>query len=110
MHLLGALGIESVLAHRTALVNRLLPHAATEAEALKRVSVPRLFLLDGCVIAVPLGPLSSRLRINSPGSKFLALLAPHRSCAVEMTHLFYWGIEGIVVIDENWKSNSPKRS
>jgi DNA-binding NarL/FixJ family response regulator len=107
-HLLGALGIESVLSYRTPLVHRLLPHAATEAEALKRANVPRLFLLDGCSIAVPLGPLSSRLRINSPGSKFLALLAPHRSCAAEVTRLFYWGIEGMVVIDENWKSELPK--
>jgi len=25
-----------------------------------------------------------------------------------MTHLFYWGIEGMVIIDENWKSELPK--
>jgi hypothetical protein len=78
-HLLGVLDIESALSVQPALVNRLLPHAAGEGEALKRPNLPRLFLLDGCSLTLELGPLSGRLRANSPGSKFLALLAPDRS-------------------------------
>jgi len=47
-HHLGALDIEKALSVQEVLVKRLLPHAATEAEALKRSNCPRLFLLDGC--------------------------------------------------------------
>lgn len=107
-HLLGALGIESVLSIQRALVDRLLPHASNEAEALKHPNFPRLFLLDGCSITLPLGPLSSRLRANSPGSKFLALLAPDRSGEAEMIRLIHWGIDGMLVLDEDWKSSLPK--
>ena len=106
-HLLGVLDIESVLSVESALVNRLLAHAASEAEALKQPNIPRLFLLDGCSLGFPLGPLSARLRANSPGSKFVALLSPDRSEA-EMIRLFHWGIDGMVVLDENWKSALPK--
>src|SRR5260370_20421291 len=91
-HLLGVAGIESALCAQACLANRLLPHAANEAEALNRVNFPRLFLLDGCSITFPLGPLSSRLRANSPGSRFLALLAPDRSGEAEMLQLFHWAL------------------
>jgi DNA-binding NarL/FixJ family response regulator len=84
-----------------------LPHAASEADALKQPNVPRLFLLDGCSLASPLGPLSSRLRANSPGSKFLVLLAPDRSGKAELLRLFHWGVEGMLVLDEDWKSQLP---
>src|ERR1700739_1465824 len=52
-HLLGVLAIESVLSVESALVNRLLAHAASEAEALKHPNIPRLFLLDGCSLGFP---------------------------------------------------------
>jgi hypothetical protein len=77
-HLLGARDIERALSVQEVLVHHLLPHAASEAETLKRPNCPRLFLLDGCAMNLPLGPLSGRLRANSPGSKFLALLPPDR--------------------------------
>jgi DNA-binding NarL/FixJ family response regulator len=107
-HLLGVLDIESALSVQPALVNRLLPHAAGEGEALKRPNLPRLFLLDGCSLTLELGPLSGRLRANSPGSKFLALLAPDRSSEAEMTGLFHWGIDGMLVVDKEWKTEVPK--
>jgi hypothetical protein len=88
-HLLGVLDIENVLSAQPAFAASLCPHASSEAEALKRSDFPRLFLLDACSLTFPLGPLSSRLRANAPGSKFLALLAPDRSGEAEMirTHL-----------------------
>jgi DNA-binding NarL/FixJ family response regulator len=52
--------------------------------------------------------LSSRLRANAPGSKFLALLAPERNGEAEMIRLFYWGIDGMLVLNETWKSELPK--
>ena len=107
-HLLGILDIERVLSAQPAFRTRLCPHANTEAEALGAPNFPRLFLLDGCSIIAPLGPLSSRLRANSPGSKFLALLAPDRNSEAEMIRLFHWGIDGMLVLDEDWKSELPK--
>jgi PAS domain S-box-containing protein len=107
-HLLGVLDIESALSIQPALVDRLLPHAASEADALKGPNFPRLFLLDGCSLTLPLGPLSGRLRANSPGSKILALLDPDRSGEAEMRSLFYWGIDGMLVLDEEWKTELAK--
>src|SRR5882724_9083347 len=107
-HHLGALDIEKALSVQELLVKRLLPHAASEAEMLKRSNCPRLFLLDGCSLNLPLGPLSSRLRANSPGSKFLALLPPDRSGESEMMLLFYWGIDGFVTLNKKWKTELPK--
>jgi DNA-binding NarL/FixJ family response regulator len=107
-HLLGVLDIERALSVQPALVDRLLPHAASEADALKRPNNPRLFLLDGCSLAFPLGPLCGRLRANSPGSKFLTLLAPDRSGEAEMIRLFHWGIDGMLVLDKKWKTELPK--
>jgi len=52
--------------------------------------------------------MSSRLRANSPGSKFLALLPPHRSGESEMMPLFHWGIDGFVTLHPNWKTELPK--
>jgi len=43
-HHLGALDIEKALSVQELLVKRLLPHAASEAETLKRSNCPRLFL------------------------------------------------------------------
>jgi len=75
-HVLGALDIERALSAQKVLVKHLLPSATNEAETLKRPDCPRLFLLDGCSMKLPLGPLSDRLRANSPGSKLPALLPP----------------------------------
>lgn len=107
-HLLGALDIEKTLSVQEVLANLLLPHAAIEAETLKRPNCPRLFLLDGCSMNLALGPLSSRLRANSPGSKFLALLPPDRSGESKMLLLFHWGIDGFVTLHEKWKTELPK--
>ena len=58
-HLLGALDIEKALSVQESLASLLLPHAESEADTLKRPNCPRLFLLDGCSINLPLGPLST---------------------------------------------------
>ena len=107
-HHLGARDIEEALSVQEALFKRLLPHAATEADALRRLNCPRLFLLDGCSLNLSLGPLSSRLRGNSPGSRFLALLPPPRNSESEMMLLFHWGIDGFVTLHEKWKRELPK--
>src|ERR1700688_4813159 len=105
---LGALDIEKALSVEAALGKRLLPHAASEADTLERPNCPRLFLLDGCSLNLALGPLSGRLRANSPGSKFLALLAPDKSTESEMMLLFYWGIDGFVTLHKKWKMELRK--
>ena len=107
-HVLGALDIERALSVKRVLVKDLLPYATSEAETLKRPDCPRLFLLDGCSMKLPLGPLSGRLRANSPGSKFLALLPPDRSDESEMMLLFHWGIDGFVTLHKKWKTELPK--
>src|SRR5260370_38732539 len=107
-HLLGAVEIEQALSVQEVCVKLLLPHAASEDEILKRPNCPRLFLLDGCSLKLPLGPLSSRLRANSPSSKFLALLPPERSEESEMMLLFQWGIDGFVTLHKKWKTELPK--
>lgn len=107
-HLLGVRDIENALSVHPALVKRLLPHAAGETDALKGVNSARLFLLDGCSLTIPLGPLSGRLRANWPGSKFLALLPPDRCSDGEMMLLFYWGIDGFMILHKKWKTELPK--
>jgi two-component system, NarL family, response regulator DevR len=107
-HLLGAHDIEQALSVHAVLVKLLLPHAASEAETLKRPNCPRLFLLDGCSLKLPLGPLSGRLRTHSPGSKFLVLLPPERSGESEMMLLFHWGIDGFLTLHKKWKTELPK--
>jgi DNA-binding NarL/FixJ family response regulator len=107
-HRLGVLDIENALSIEPTLVERLLPHAASEVDALKRPALPRLFLLDGCSLTSPLGPLSGRLRANSPGSKFVVLLAPERNALAEMVRLLHWGIDGILELDEKWQTELQK--
>lgn len=107
-HPLGVCEIESALSVQKSLVKLLLPHAKNEADALKRPNFPRLFLLDGCSLNFPLGPLSSRLRSNSPGSKFLALLPPDRSSEGELLLLFHWGLDGFVTFRDGWSTELPK--
>jgi hypothetical protein len=101
-HLLGVRDMTGGLSSQPALVDRMLPYAVSEADAVKCSHLPRLFLLDGCSLAGPLGPSSGRLRRDSPGSKFLALLAPERTDIDEMIRLFYWSIDAVVVLDEDW--------
>ena len=107
-HPLGVQDIESALFVQPHLAHRLMSHAASEAEALQLPALPRLFLLDGCSLNCPLGPLTGRLRANSPGSRFLALLAPERGDVAEMIRLFHWGIDGMVVLDKQWQTELPK--
>lgn len=106
-HFLGVLEIQNLLSAQPAFAARLCPHAHSEADALKHPNFPRLFLLDACSLIFPLGPFSSRLRAHSPGSKFLTLLPPERSSEAEMICLFHWGIDGLFVLDERWKSKLP---
>lgn len=107
-HHLGALDIEKALCVQEGLVKLLLPHATSEAQALKRPNCPRLFLLDGCSLNLALGPLSGRLRASSPGSKFLILLPPDKSTESEMILLFYWGVDGFVTLHKKWKTELRK--
>jgi DNA-binding CsgD family transcriptional regulator len=106
-HLLGARDIEQALSVQEVLGKLLLPYAASEAETLQLQNCPRLFLLDGCSLNLALGPISSRLRVHSPGSKFLALLPPHRSGEREVMALFHWGIDGFVTLHQTWKAELP---
>ena len=80
-HLLRVRDITDALSGQPALVDRMLPYAVSEA----------LFLLEDCSLAAPLGALSGRLRRDSPGSKFLALLAPQRNDIDEMTPVVSFG-------------------
>lgn len=109
-HFFGVRDTTGALSSQSALVDRVLPYAVSEADAVKCSHFPRMFLLDGCSLAGPLGPLSGRLRRDSPGSKFLALVAPERSDIDEMIRLFRWGIDGVVVLDEDWRPELPKAS
>jgi len=106
-HLLAARDIERALSAQEVLGKLLLPHAASEADTLRLPDCPRLFLLDGCSLNPALGPISSRLRVNSPGSKSLALLPPHRSGEDEIMSLFDWGIDGFVTLHQTWKTELP---
>jgi len=106
-HLLAARDIEQALSVQEVLGKLLLPHAASEAETHRIPNCPRLFLLDGCSLNLALGPISSRLRVNSPGSKFLALLPPHRSGEHQIMSLFDWGIDGFVTLHQTWKTELP---
>jgi two-component system, NarL family, response regulator DevR len=85
-----------------------LPSAADEAEAASRVGVPRLFLLDACSLRTDLGPLAQRCRAASPGSKFIALLAPESANFAQELRLFYWGIDGFVKLDRTWQTELPE--
>ena len=64
-------------------------------------SVQRAFRLLGSQIHInyPLGPLSNRLRENSPGSKSLALLAPDRIGEDEIIRLFHWVLTAYALLD-----------
>lgn len=106
-HPLLTLAVEKVLARARELKVPILPPASTEAEALMQRGCPRLFLLDACTLRVDLGPLASRCRGNSPGSKFLALLPPANAPSAEKTRLFYWGIDGFVELNKSWKTELP---
>ncbi len=85
-----------------------LPSALNEEEAALRANLPRLFLLDACSLQTDLGPLVERCRISSPGSKFLTLLPPSDSSYADEIRLFYWGIDGFVVLSETWKTELPQ--
>lgn len=87
---------------------RILPAAATEAQAMSYGTSPRLFLLDGCSLRTDLGRMAQRCRARAPGSKFLALLPAENSSEQEMLRLFFWGIDGFVVLEKTWQSELPQ--
>lgn len=78
--------------------------ALTEAEAISQAPPPRLFVFDACSLHADLGPLAGRCRANSPGSKFLALLAPGNGSCADKLRLFYWGIDGFVELHKFWQT------
>jgi DNA-binding NarL/FixJ family response regulator len=100
--------VEKVLAHLRDLHVQVLPPAANEAEAITACSPTRLFILDGCSLRTNLGLLAARLRADSPGSKFLALLPPGDETCSEEIRLFYWGIDGFVCLQKTWLNELPR--
>jgi len=86
-----------------------LPHAAKWKPRHSNAELPTPFLLDGCSMNLPFGPLSGRLRANSPGSKFRPFFPPIESCESEMMLLFHWGIDGFVTLHKRWRLNFQKR-
>jgi NarL family two-component system response regulator LiaR len=83
-----------------------LPSVSNEAEA-NQTDVPRLFLLDACSLHTDLRPLVERCRSRSPGSKFLALVAPREGNYADEIRLLCWGIEGFMELSETWRTELP---
>jgi len=106
-HPLLTRAVEKILARVRDFRLEALPPALNEAEAVGRCNSPRLFLLDGCSLRSDLGRLADRCRTSSPGSKFVALLAPENGSHAEKTRLFYWGIDGFVELHKTWQTELP---
>src|SRR6267378_4102559 len=106
-HPLLTRAVEKILARVRDFRLEALPPALNEAEAVGRCNSPRLFLLDGCSLRSDLGRLADRCRASSPGSKFVALLAPENGSHAEKTRLFYWGIDGFVELHKTWQTELP---
>src|SRR6266436_10363341 len=106
-HPLLTRAVEKILARVRDFRLEALPPALNEAEAVARCNSPRLFLLDGCSLRSDLGRLADRCRTTSPGSKFVALLAPENGSHAEKTRLFYWGIDGFVELHKTWQTELP---
>ena len=106
-HPLLTWAVEKLFAHVKDFPVRNLPTAATEAQAMSCGNSPRLFLLDGCSLTTDLGRLAQRCRAQAPGSKILALLPPENSSEEEMLRLFFWGIDGFVVLHKTWQAELP---
>ena len=68
---------------------------------------PRLFLLDACSLRTDLGRLVQTCRARAPGSKFLVLLPPENGGEEEMLRLFFWGVDGFVVLHKTWQAELP---
>ena len=99
--------VSEVLSRLADLSVQYLPPALNEAEANGSSSSPRLFLLDACSLREDLGPLASRVRAHSPGSKFIALLPPGNGSDAQKLRLFYWGIDGFLELREAWQAELP---
>lgn len=106
-HPLLTRAVQKTLSSTPDISERVLPPALNGTEATSVASLPRLFLLDGCSLPTDLGRLAARCRNHSPGSKFLALLAPQSSAAAEKIRLFYWGIDGFLELHERWQVELP---
>ncbi len=85
-----------------------LPSVPNEKEARKRTNFARLFLLDACCIDIDLGPIADRCRASSPGSKFIALLAPSKGDDADKIRLLHHGIDGFVELSESWETELPQ--
>jgi DNA-binding NarL/FixJ family response regulator len=96
--------VEKLLSRMKDLPVQILPSATTEVEAFSQPHPPRLFLLDACSLRTDLGPLISRCRSHSPGSRFLALLSPGNASQAEKIRLFYWGIDGFLELHRTWQA------
>jgi DNA-binding NarL/FixJ family response regulator len=104
-HPLLTRAVETIVGHIENPSVHLLPPATGEVAATDRA--PRLFILDACSLQKDLGPLAGHYRARSPGSRFLALLAPAHGNDAEMLRLFYWGIDGFVELHNAWQSELP---
>lgn len=104
-HPLLTRAVERLLAHAKDVRN--LPAAASEGQAMSYGRSPRLFLLDACSLRTDLGRLVQRCRAQAPGSKFLMLLAPESSSEEEMLELFFWGMDGFLLLHETWQAELP---
>jgi DNA-binding NarL/FixJ family response regulator len=106
-HPLLTRAVETIVGHIDDPPVRLLPPATCEPDATDQTHSPRLFILDGCSLQRDLGPLAGQYRVRSPGSRFLALLAPTHDNDAEMLRLFYWGIDGFVELHDAWQAELP---
>ena len=93
--------------HETYIHSRLVSHSA-RAPSVDDIPVHSICALAGALVGFSYCVSKWRLRANSPGSKFLALLPPERSGESEMVLLFHWGIDGFVTLHKKWKAELPK--
>jgi two-component system, NarL family, response regulator len=84
-----------------------LPGLVASEDGLQR-KCPRLFVLDSCSLGQDLNPLSRRLRVRFPGSKFLALRPPETTSDEEMLRLLHSGIDGLVNFSDQLEEELPQ--
>ncbi|MGH9429911.1 MAG: response regulator transcription factor [Terriglobia bacterium] len=84
-----------------------LPGLAVLEDGLQ-VKYPRLFVLDSCSLGQDLNPLSRRLRLRFPGSRFLALRPAGTTSDEEILRLLYSGIDGMVSFSDRVEEELPQ--
>jgi len=106
-HPLLVRAVEKTLSETQGLRVHSFPASAIGSVPIASSGSPSVFLLDACSSQIDLGPLALRCRAHSPGSKFLALLAPGSNSLSEKIRLFFWGIDGFVELHETWQNELP---